>query len=153
MSDDERRAVANLVIFCDPHHDRVDKKANEKIFPVETLVRWKAQIEADPHEAVRRLREVSPEGLRKIVSEGLEQHDTLLVRAIDRLEESDRQAANLMRDLIDELTEAYSLQRRRLNPDLVEELSSASRRLYAMSGMIETFDNAVRRAERLQWDQ
>src|SRR5438045_785628 len=41
MSDDDRRAIANLVIFCDPHHDVVDTKENEKIYSVAILKRWK----------------------------------------------------------------------------------------------------------------
>ncbi|MCO6000136.1 hypothetical protein [Actinoallomurus rhizosphaericola] len=148
MSDDERRAITNLVIFCDPHHDIVDKKDNERVYPVTRLERWKVQQEADPRQAVQRLREVSPAGLRKLVGDGLKRHDQLMMRAIERLERSDRQAAELMRSLIDELTEAYTLQRRSLNPDLIEMLSHAANTLARYSWVAEELDSATSRLER-----
>ena len=116
MSDDQRRDLPNLMLLCNPHHDEVDAK--EEIYTLLILNRWKAQRESDPREALKRLREVSPSGLRKIVAEGLEQHDAKLLRALDRLETKDREAASLMRSLVDELAESYSRQREALDPDL-----------------------------------
>jgi hypothetical protein len=137
MTDDQRRDLPNLMLFCDPHHDIVDEKDNEKIYTAEVLLRWKAQRESAPREALKRLREVTPAGLRKIVAEGLQQHDARLLTALGRLEGNDREAAALMRSLVDELTEAYALQQHSLNPDLVEEFSAATHRLTEMSDMIE----------------
>ncbi|HEU5155687.1 MAG TPA: hypothetical protein VFU43_01730 [Streptosporangiaceae bacterium] len=147
MTDDQRRDFSNLILFCDPHHDFVDD--HPSIYNVEMLHRWKDQREAKPEEALARLREVTPAGLRKIVVESLEEHDERLLSAIQRLETSDAQAAALMRNLLDELTEAYSLQRRALNPDLVSEFSSAVSRFSRLAGSIELFDSAVRRYSRM----
>ena len=98
--------LTNLMLFCDPHHYVVDARDKEAIYTPEVLYRWKAQRESAPREALKRLREVTPVGLRKIVAEGLQQHDARLLGALDRLESNDREAAALMRDLVDELTEA-----------------------------------------------
>jgi predicted phage gp36 major capsid-like protein len=147
MDDDQRRAFSNLILFCKPHHDLVDN--NPRIYEIDTLARWKTQRESDPEEALERLREVSPSGLRKIVADGLHQHDEMMMSAISRLESTDREAAALMRSLIDELTEAYSLQRKALNPGLVEEFSTAVRQFRHLSGAIEQFSNAVGRYERM----
>jgi hypothetical protein len=148
MSDADRRAIANLMIFCNPHHDIVDKTDNEKIYPAATLRAWKVQHEADPQKAVQRLREVSPAGLRKIVADGLQRHDALMIGAITRLESSDKQAAQLLRSLIDELTEAYANQRRSLNPDLVELLNSATDKMARYSWVAEALDSATSRLEK-----
>ncbi|WP_442542589.1 hypothetical protein ACSBOX_11605 [Arthrobacter sp. KN11-1C] len=40
MTDDERRAFANLILLCTPHHELVDKRHPER-YSVETLVEWK----------------------------------------------------------------------------------------------------------------
>jgi len=142
MTDDQRRDLPNLMLFCDPHHDIVDAKDNQKIYTAEVLLRWKAQRESAPREALKRLREVTPTGLRKIVAEGLQQHDARLLTALGRLESNDREAAALMRSLVDELTEAYARQQHSLNPDLVEEFSAATYRLTEMSDMIEELSAA-----------
>ncbi|GAA2156357.1 hypothetical protein [Actinomadura napierensis] len=134
MTDDERRAIENLMIFCHPHHSLIDKLDNAPRYPVAVLHRWKAQHEADPNEAVKRLREVSPSGLRKIVADGLQQHDALMLRAIARLETSDQEAASVMRSLIEELTEAYAIQRQSLNPEMVELLNLAADKLTHFGG-------------------
>lgn len=45
MTDDERRAFANLVLLCKPHHEIVDKRHPDRYPPV-ALADWKAQREA-----------------------------------------------------------------------------------------------------------
>lgn len=46
MTDDERRAFANLVLLCTPHHTIVDR-LHPADYPPEELQRWKVQREAD----------------------------------------------------------------------------------------------------------
>ena len=135
MTDDERRAIENLMIFCQPHHNLVDKANNAPRYPVAVLRRWKTQHEARPDEAVKRLREVTPSGLRKIVADGLKQRDNLILDAIARLERSDAETASVMRGLIEELTEAYTIQRQSLSPDLIEML-------YLAADKLAYFDNS-----------
>lgn len=142
MTDDQRRDLANLILLCNPHHDEVDAKEKEAIYPPEVMYRWKALRESVPREALKRLREVTPAGLRKIVAEGLQQRDARLLSALGRLESSDREAAALMRNLVDELTEAYARRQQGLDPDLVVEFSAATRRLTEMSDLIEELSAA-----------
>ena len=142
MTNDQRRHFSNLMLFCDPHHDLVDK--SEQAYPAETLLRWKAQREADPRQALERLREVTPHGLRTIVTDGLADHDDKLERALTRLEHRDAEAATLMRGLIDELTEAYTWQRRNLpDPDALFAFSTAVRKLTQMSATMDAFTEAM----------
>jgi len=144
MTDDERRDQANLILFCHPHHYLVDDKTRAHIYTAEALLRWKSQREAAPREALKRLREVTPSGLRRIVAGGLEEHDARILGALDRLEKHDREAAALMRNLMDELTEAYSLQRRRaLDPDMVAEFGQSVKTLRGMRGTLDEFITAA----------
>lgn len=128
MSDDQRRSIQNLVLMCKSHHEIVDIRQPTR-YPVSVLTRWKAQREAEPREALKRLREVTPSGLRKIVADGLKDHDARLLQALNRLESNDHESAELMRSLLDELTEAYSRLRTGIDPDVVNELHRASRNL------------------------
>ncbi|WP_143653610.1 hypothetical protein [Streptosporangium subroseum] len=147
MSDDQRRDFANLLLLCTAHHDHADEHP-ERV-PVELLLRWKAQREADPYQALERLREVTPAGLRRLVAEGLQEHDAKVLDALARLEHSDQDAARLMRSLVDELTEAYSVQRRRmLDADLVYELKDAAHTLSKMNGTLGDFIEATRTLRR-----
>ncbi len=147
MTDDQRRDFANLVVMCTPHHDIIDIKEPD-LYPPEILLRWKDQREASPAEALTRLREVTPSGLRKIVADGLREHDTRLVQTLSRLEASDREAAHLMRSLLDELTEAYSRLREGIDPDTVDLLYRASRNL-GDSLDPDTVDQLARAARQL----
>lgn len=103
MDDDQRRDLPNLLLLCNPHHDIVDTKEKDKIYTVQLLNRWKNQRESNPREALKRLRDVSPSGLRKIVAEGLAERDAKLLQTVDRLQARDKEAAKLMRGLIDDL--------------------------------------------------
>jgi hypothetical protein len=85
MFDDQRRDFAHLVVMCKPHHEIIDIREPD-LYPPEILLRWKQQREASPADALVRLREVTPSGLRKIVADGLRDHDARLVQALERLE-------------------------------------------------------------------
>jgi hypothetical protein len=148
MTDDQRRDLPNLMLLCDPHHQQADSKEREKTFTREVLERWKAQREADPRAALQRLREVTPAALRDIVAEGLEQHDIRLLGAINRLEEEDREAAVLMRGLVDELAEAYSRIRQGLPADVMEMFAIAVNSM-PPGDLLEQFAMAVGNLERL----
>jgi hypothetical protein len=144
MTDDQRSDFRNLMLLCDPHHDLVDDKKKENFYTTEVLTRWKTQREANPREALNRLRDVTPSGLRKIVAEGLAQRDSNLLDALNRLENNDQEAAKLMRSLLDELTEAYSqLKGSMLNPDLIEQLGDAAALLDKHSEMLSEFTETI----------
>jgi hypothetical protein len=140
MTDDQRRDFKNLLLLCDPHHWLIDDPKQTDIHTVELLTRWKEQREAEPREALARLREVSPSGLRKIVAEGLAQRENELLDALDRLQGNDNQAATLMRTLVDELTEAYSqLNSAALSPHLIADLVEAASTLGSMRSVLVEF--------------
>jgi hypothetical protein len=144
MTDDERRDFRNLMLLCDPHHDVVDDNKKVHIYTAEVLTRWKSQREANPREALSRLRDVTPSGLRRIVAEGLAQRNSDLLDALTRLESNDQEAAELMRSLLDELTEAYSqLKDSALNPDLIEQLSDAAYLLDKHKDVLSEFSENI----------
>jgi len=149
MTDDQRRDLPNLLLLCGPHHQQADSKEREKTFTREVLERWKAQRESDPETALQRLREVTPTALREIVSDGLREHDTRLLSAIERLEASDGEAADLMRGLVDELTEAYSRMRQGLPAEIMEMFAIAVTRM-PPAGMLEEFAMSIHRLDRLK---
>lgn len=151
MTDDQRRGFGNLVVMCKPHHEVIDVRQPE-LYPAEVLLRWKDQREASPREALERLREVTPSGLRTIVADGLRAHDASLMEALVRLEAGDREAARLMRSLVDELTEAYSRLRQGIDPGTVDLLYRASRNLGSNldPGVVDQLDRAARQLARLQ---
>jgi len=153
MTDDQRRDFRNLILLCYPHHVIADDKTQVRTYTVEVLARSKVQREADPAQAVRRLRAVTPEALTRAVAEGVEKHNAALVAVLDRLEtRDDRETAAIVRGLVDELTEAYSRLRQAINPDTVEQFSTA---VYALQGMqfnldtVEQFSIAVNVLERI----
>ena len=98
------------------------------------------QREADPAQAVQQLRAVTPEALTRAVAAGVEKHNATLLAVLDRLEtRDDREAAAVVRGLVDELTEAYSRLRRAIDRDTVEEFSSAVDALRRMGPTLNAF--------------
>jgi hypothetical protein len=148
MTDNQRRDLPNLLLLCDPHHGEVDDEDNLGLYTAEVLRRWKRQREADPREALQRLMEVTPAGLRNIVADALEDHDVRLIQALDRLGRNDREAASLLRGLIDELTESYSRLRQSLDPDLVYSLGKSVRELRDIAPILDVFARTVSRNAR-----
>jgi hypothetical protein len=141
MTDHQRRDLRNLLLLCDQRRGEVD--AREIVYPVEVLHRWKGQRESDHGSALKRLREVTPSGLRTVVRQSLQEHDIRLLNAFDRLEETDSEAAKLMRSLLDELTESYTHQRGALDPAMVNGFYMATRQLGRMQDVLEEFAAAV----------
>jgi hypothetical protein len=45
MSNEDRRAAANLILLCSPHHDVIDDKKNERTWPVSRLQTLKREHE------------------------------------------------------------------------------------------------------------
>lgn len=144
MTDPQRADFPNLMLLCEPHHRDVDKIAKVGIYSVAMLTRWKAQREADPAQALSRLREVTPAGLKKIVADGMAQRDSDILAALNRLKQSDSEAAELMRSLLDQLTEAYSqLRASGFDPDTVLQLTDAAIMLRQMEGTLTEFRTTV----------
>ena len=123
MTLEERNSFSNLILLCDLHHGKVDKKANEGQYPVDLLVTWKVEAEKDIRSKI--------DGLDRLTEERLEQMLTLAARdikreigsAIDKLSQVSRGAAEILRALFAQLERSY------LDPDAVATLDSASYRL------------------------
>ncbi|MBT8161461.1 MULTISPECIES: hypothetical protein [Arthrobacter] len=62
MTDNERRAFANLMLLCGPHHELVDTR-HPDAYPAETLLQWKAEREAEMGIDRNTLAGVTEEGL------------------------------------------------------------------------------------------
>lgn len=144
MTAADRKAFSNLILLCHPHHTIVDKR-RPLDFPTETLQKWKAKREKDHEAALSRLREVTPEGLQQILVAALEDRDQRLHGALERLEQSDVEAAQLLRSLIDEVAELRHS--RYIDAGVAEGFASAANRLYQVfsSGLLEEFIRATHR--------
>ncbi|MCA1607697.1 MAG: hypothetical protein LC775_20035 [Acidobacteria bacterium] len=127
MSDKERKDFSNLILLCLVHHKRVDRTHRHK-YPPEMLLKWKAEREADGQDALAGLTRLTEDDLNNILTEAFEMRNAQIMQVLERLEESDSKAADVMATLLDELD-----QMRRdgpfLNPDSVETLSGAARSL------------------------
>ena len=142
MTDDQRRDLPNLMLFCDPHHNVVDAKDNEKIYTAEVLL----EVEGSARVGAPRGPETAARShARRLAQDRRRRTSTARRQAPHRTgpaESNDREAAALMRSLVDELTEAYARQQHSLNPILVQEFSAATYRLTEMSDMIEELSAA-----------
>ena len=144
MTAADRKAFSNFILLCHPHHTTVDKQRPQD-FPVETLVRWKAEREKDHEAALSRLREVTPERLQQVLAAALADRDKRLHSLLERLEQSDTEAAELLQSLLDEVAELRHA--RHIDAGVAEGFTRAADRLYKVfsSGVLESFINATRR--------
>lgn len=153
MSDEERKAFANLILLCHPHHTIVDKLRPED-FSISTLQKWKASREAMNQEALSRLREVTPDTLQTMLADALKERDERLDDAIEQLQQVNTEAAHLLRSVLDELevlrhaytsglTEEFVNAANRLHPDILEQFALAAGNLNP--DILEEFIHAAQR--------
>jgi hypothetical protein len=139
MRDEERKAFANLILLCHPHHTIVDKLRPED-FSISTLQKWKASREAMNQEALSRLREVTPDTLQTMLADALKERDERLDDAIEQLQHVNAEAAQLLQSVLDELevlrhantyglTEEFVNAASRLHPDILEQFAIAAQNL------------------------
>jgi hypothetical protein len=105
----------------------VDDTGAEVDFPIERLQEWKREREHGQYEQLQGLREVTEDRLVRLIAQAQDERDQEMTAVLGRLETSDREAAGLMRELLDELSVAN--RRSALDLGAVEMLDSASRRL------------------------
>jgi hypothetical protein len=127
MTDAQRDAFSNLLLLCLVHHTRVDG-INKKDYKPETLHKWKADREADGQDALAGLTRLTEEDLQVIIIDAFQEQTKYIVEVLDRLEQSDKEAADLLRKLLNELQEfrEYSTL---LDPDSATKLYHASLQL------------------------
>jgi hypothetical protein len=139
MTEEARKAFTNLILLCHPHHTIVDRLRPED-FSISTLQKWKAKREAGNQEALSRLREVTPDTLQAMLTGALKERDDKIYEAIGQLQQVNAEAAQLLRNVIDELemvrqansyglTEEFINAANRLNPSIMESFTNAADRL------------------------
>jgi len=142
MSEEERKAFPNLILLCLVHHKHVDVGRHQGEYSPEMLLKWKSDREADGRDALAGLTRLTEDDLQDILTEAFAAKQEKIMEALERLEQNDADAANVMRGLLDELDQmrAYGPF---LNPDSVEMLSSASDRLAYLGDNAETLHVAA----------
>jgi hypothetical protein len=127
MTDAQRDAFSNLLLLCLVHHTRVDG-INKKNYKPETLHKWKADREAEGQDALAGLTRLTEEDLQVIIIDAFQEQTKHIVEVLDRLEQNDKEAAELLRKLLNELQEfrEYSTL---LDPDSATKLYHASLQL------------------------
>ena len=114
-------------------------------FSVEDLRGWKAERETKHEAALSRLREITPAALQHVLTPALKDRDERAHSALLRLEASDAEAAQLLRNLVDEM--ANLRQSRYPASGVTESFTLAANRLSRVfgSGLVEQFTYATRR--------
>jgi hypothetical protein len=109
------------------HHRRVDGK-NKKDYTPETLLNWKADREADGQDALTGLTRLTEEDLESIVLDAFQEQNKKITEVLDRLDNNDKEAADLLRQILNELGDfrEYSTL---LDPDSAVRLFQASMHL------------------------
>jgi hypothetical protein len=145
-------------VFGAPHTRR---RKNKKDYKPETLLKWKADREAEGQDALAGLTRLTEEDLESIVVDAFEEQSQRINEVLNRLEQNDREAADLLRQLLNELGEfrEYSTL---LDPDSAVKLfyaatylaelnlgSSAADLTNAASSLSDTLPTMVRELKAL----
>lgn len=124
MPEEERKALPNLLLLCLVHHKLVDGKRQHE-YPPEMLLKWKSDREAKGQDALAGLTRLTEEDLEKVIIDAFMAKQEQIMETLERLEEKDAEAANVMRSLLDELDQ-MRMYGPFLDPDSVVILSEAS---------------------------
>jgi hypothetical protein len=103
MTPKERNHFDNLIFLCRPHHQVIDEPGAAAKWPAAILRRWKEDREREGIERLRGLRELTEERLEVLIRRALESRETDVHQALARLEQSDSESAELIKELLDEL--------------------------------------------------
>lgn len=167
MSDDERRAFSNVILLCKVHHEYVDRTAPER-FSVEILERWKALREGDTLEDLSGLRGVSEARLQSLIGTAVRQSHERVLAALEQFEQTNAEAAHLLRDMFRELDglrqtqrlvvdpdtaslllKAANMLKNSANPDVAKSLHDAARKLARLPETVEKLERAAGKWERM----
>jgi iron-sulfur cluster repair protein YtfE (RIC family) len=102
MTNDQRRAFANLIFLCTPHHLFVDK-IRPQDYPIEVLEKWKRDRETGKLAQLRLQGNITEDHFQEIVADALEEKIKEVREAIARIEQIDTDAAALLRELADQM--------------------------------------------------
>jgi hypothetical protein len=148
MTNDQRRAFANLIFLCMPHHTYVDK-IRPQDYPIEVLEKWKCDRETGKLAQLIQVGNITEDRFQEIVADALEEKIKEVREAIARIEQIDTDAAALLRELADQMTrptfnteavemlrQSASILRPILEEGNVNSLYSAAKQLYEMQGYL-----------------
>ena len=155
----------NLILLCTPHHLLVDKLRVEDYGP-DVLIGWKQDREGSGLMALNALGGLTEERLQEVLSDTVGSQLKKVDDALARLEEYDREAAQLLREILGrlddawfggyisldalaDLTDASFRLHRSLNEDVVGELARSAR-LLADLNIAEVADNLLEAARRFR---
>lgn len=122
---DEVDAFENLLFLCKPHHDTVDEHGAGERFTIQVLEEWKSAREGGRYEQLQGLRNVTEDDLVDTIVSAVEGQNQDIRETLARLEETDVEAAGLIRELRDEI-KALRQSGSILDPDVVAQLSTAA---------------------------
>ncbi|MCP2244610.1 hypothetical protein [Lentzea aerocolonigenes] len=138
MTDKQRNDFPNLIYLCRLHHRVVDEDGGEA-YPVELLLDWKADRETTGQQRLQAQSPVTVELFETVIADAMERRDEQINETLARLEQTDLEAARLMRELREELQEI----RRNgavIDPDTAAMLSGAAHQLQSLpdsAGMLD----------------
>jgi chromosome segregation ATPase len=149
MDDTARASFDNIIFLCVAHHKAVDDDGAEAKYSIEVLEQWKADREQGGLENLRGLRDVTEDKLVEMISTAIQERDEDVRQTLARLEQTDEEAAELLRELRDEL---YSLRGGQsiLDPDLVAMLSHAAHDLVGLEDHAARLSDAASRLQHLE---
>jgi hypothetical protein len=126
LSEPDCASFSNLLILCLPHHGEVDdRKTGEKLYPVETLTRWKTEHEGANGPALAALGPVDEETLARLLTQVFSPPARRLQQIADQLEETGMLTAqNLLQ--LRQVVQVMSAGPGRASADAAEMLSYAA---------------------------
>jgi hypothetical protein len=133
MDDEDRNSFDNLILLCNPHHLLVDKLERDR-YPEDMLRQWKAEREALGIGALRGLGDLTEERLSEVIVDALDEKLAAVNRAVERLEHSDRETAQVLRGVLDGLNK-YQVAGPYLDMDAISMLDRAARALSNSANM------------------
>lgn len=128
---DDLNDFPNLIYLCRLHHRIVDE-GDGSAYPVELLRDWKINRETTGQQQLRAESPVTIQVFEEAIAEAMQLRDEQIEEIVARLEQTDQEAARLMRELREELADARhngSI----IDPDAAAMLSHAAHQLQDLS--------------------
>lgn len=119
----EANSFDNLILLCKLHHRMVDKTSNEETYTEAALLRWKQENEKELRDKVDGLSNLTKDGLNDLLLTAAESTKTEIMGSLDKLHETSKGAAELLRSLYDKIEDHY------IDSESIALLDAASQRL------------------------
>lgn len=144
----DRNDFDNLILLCYVHHTTIDG-TRWREYTVEILKEWKAEREAARGPALKTLGGVTEDRLQALIVDAIVSRNNEIQETLTRLERNDAQAAELLRELVNELGELRG-RGSLLDPDVVSMADSAAHRLAHLQDTAGWLADAAQKLGHLQ---